>query len=211
MAFAPPNLNDNFLGYARYIINQDIARHDTTLISALDIVLPKDLDSAGNTLPKELDKGFYSKGRDVINSSQGVMQFYNNSLIHVITETQCYGDFVHVTEKTWKVINFLQPFIVLATRGHLAYLKSLGFKTFHDFWDESYDDCLDHEQRFKMILDLIENIANWSQEKKLQFTHDVAECINFNYNYLNVIDNMEAKAFIEKYGSEDRELMPSVF
>jgi hypothetical protein len=63
----------------------------------------------------------------------------------------------------------------------------------------------------KENLDLIEKIANWSQEKKLQFTHDVAQLVNFNFNYLNIIDNMEARTFIEKYGSEDKELMPSVF
>jgi len=200
MAFAPPNLNDNFLGYARYIINQDIARHDTTLISALDIVLPKDLDSAGNTLPKELDKGFYSKGRDVINSSQGVMQFYDNSLIHVITETHCYGDFVHVTEKTWKVINFLQPFIVLATRGHLAYLKSLGFKTFHDFWDESYDLIDDHAQRLLAVVDLVSDIGTWSATKQLEFSHAVKPIVDYNFAHYQTLGPIESTAFIERYG-----------
>jgi hypothetical protein len=62
-----------------------------------------------------------------------------------------------------------------------------------------------------MILNIVETIANWSPEKKLQFTHDVAPIINFNYNYLNIFENVEATSFVEKYGSDDNEVMPIVF
>jgi hypothetical protein len=170
------------------------------LIDALHIDVTKDLDRCGGTLPKELDKGFYSMGLDVINSSQSVMPFYDNSLIHVITETHCYGDFVHVTEKTWKVINFLQPFIVLATRGHLAYLQSLGFKTFHDFWDESYDLIDDHNRRFLAVVELVSNISTWSEQQQLEFSHAVKHIVDYNFAHYQTLGPIEPAAFIERYG-----------
>jgi len=195
MPMKHPAFQGTFLDFARTHLNQD-----PTLIDVLDIDVIKDIDSCGATLPKELDKGFFGRGLDVINSSQGVMQFYDNSLIHVITETKCYGDFVHVSEKTWKVINFLQPFIVLATQGHLAYLHSLGFKTFHDFWDESYDLIEDHNFRLLAVVDLVSNISTWSADKQLKFSHAVKSIVDYNFAHYQTLGPIEPTAFIERYG-----------
>ncbi|NBP58832.1 hypothetical protein EBU71_20265, partial [bacterium] len=41
---------------------------------------------------------------------------------------------------------------------------SLGFKTFGEFWDESYDDELNHEQRLIKIFKVIDTIDSWSLE-----------------------------------------------
>jgi hypothetical protein len=170
----------------------------------------QDIDLAEKQLPLVIDTPDFSRLPMESNASD-LNKFYQDSLVHIIAESYFFERKIHLTEKTYKPIAYRQPFIMFSSPGALKHLKTLGFKTFSDFWDESYDDCLDHEQRFKMILDLIEEIANWPQEKKLQFTHDVAQLVNFNFNYLNIIDNMEARTFIEKYGSEDKELMPSVF
>jgi hypothetical protein len=89
---------------------------------------------------------------------------------------------------------------MLSSPGSLKHLKDLGFKTFSDFWDESYDACLDHDERFKMILNIVETIANWSPEKKLQFTHDVADIVNYNYTHMLTMPNKELDCFLEKYG-----------
>jgi hypothetical protein len=195
MPMKHPGHEGNFLDFARYMIRQD-----STFIDALDIDVTRDLDLCGSTLPKELDKGFLGMGNAVINSSQGVMQFYENSLIHILSETNCYSDFVHVTEKTWKVINFLQPFIVLATKGHLAYLHSLGFKTFHDFWDESYDLIEDHNDRLLAVVDLVSNISTWSADKQLKFSHAVKPIVDYNFAHYQTLGPIEPTAFIERYG-----------
>ena len=199
MPMKHPISKSTFLDHAQKHIDDDM-RNDLSLITALDIDVVKDIEHCGGTLPQELDKGFYSKGLDVINSNQGVMQFYDNSLIHVITETHCYGDFVHVTEKTWKVINFLQPFIVLATKGHLAYLRSLGFKTFHEFWDESYDLIEDHGLRLLAVVDLVSNISNWSAQRQLEFSHAVKDIVDYNFAHYQTLGPIEPTAFIERYG-----------
>jgi len=200
MPMEHPGGRGTFLNFAKYFINDDHHNSQSKLLYALSIENPKDIVDCGGTLPKELDKGFYSMGLDVINSSQSVMPFYDNSLIHVITETHCYGDFVHVTEKTWKVINFLQPFIVLATRGHLAYLQSLGFKTFHDFWDESYDLIDDHNDRFLAVVELVSGISTWSEQQQLEFSHAVKHIVDYNFAHYQTLGPIEPTAFIERYG-----------
>ena len=67
----------------------------------------------------------------------------NNSLIHVVTETVYNGNKNHLTEKTFKPIVMQQPFIIQSCRGSLEYLRRYGFKTFSEFWDESYDELPD--------------------------------------------------------------------
>ena len=51
-------------------------------------------------------------------------------------EDQC-----HLTEKIFKPMMLEKPFVVNGTKGYLKELKRLGFKTFSDVIDESYDDA----------------------------------------------------------------------
>ena len=159
----------------------------------------QDVIDAGGTLPKVLDS-FNQWDINSINSSDGVDEFYANSLIHVIPETEFFGDFVHVTEKTWKAINFLQPFIVLATPGHLAYLRSIGFKTFGDFWNESYDDIEDHCVRLSAVMDVITKISTWSEEEQLAFSHAVKPIVDYNLTHYQTLGPIESDAFVERFG-----------
>ena len=162
-----------------------------------------DIDLAQRQLPLVIDTPDFSR-LPMESNANDLTKFYQNSLVHITAESYFFERKIHLTEKTYKPIAYKQPFIMLSSPGSLKHLKDLGFKTFSDFWDESYDACLDHDERFKMILNVVETIANWPLKKKLQFTHDVAPIINFNFNYLNIFENIEATAFVEKYGTEDK-------
>jgi len=50
------------------------------------------------------------------------------------------------------------PFVIVGPPNTLKLLKSKGFKTFEKFWDESYDDEIDHEQRLKKIFKTLDYI-----------------------------------------------------
>jgi len=71
------------------------------------------------------------------------------SLLYLVTETVATGRRHHLTEKTFKPIALGMPFIIVGTQGSLRYLRSYGFKTFGDLWDESYDDEPDDSRRIK--------------------------------------------------------------
>jgi hypothetical protein len=86
------------------------------------------------------------------------MTFYYNTLISVVTETETEKDCVFFSEKIFKPIVALHPFIVISNKNFLKELKELGYKTFSDFWDESYDEIDDETQRFNAILKLIEDL-----------------------------------------------------
>jgi hypothetical protein len=89
---------------------------------------------------------------------------YEATDIEVVLETLFDDSRLHLTEKSLRPIACAQPFIVAGTHGSLEYLRSYGFKTFSDIWDESYDQVKDPEERLIRIADLMKQIANWAPE-----------------------------------------------
>ena len=65
-----------------------------------------------------------------------------------------------ITEKTLKPIMYGHPFLLITHPGTLRHLRSLGFETFPEWFDEAYDEIeLDHE-RFTAIKNQVMHIAN---------------------------------------------------
>jgi hypothetical protein len=89
---------------------------------------------------------------------------YINSFVDIINETRFAQPTANFSEKVFQAMQYKKPFIVVAPPKTLEYIRSLGFKTFNEFWDESYDDELDHGERLAKIFDLIDNITNTSLE-----------------------------------------------
>ena len=106
----------------------------------------------------------------------------NNSLIHVVTETVYKGNKQHLTEKTFKPIVMQQPFILQSCKGSLEYLRRYGFKTFSEFWDESYDEC-DDDTRTKQIGKLLQDINSMSQKEKASLQNAVSNTVEYNYKW----------------------------
>jgi hypothetical protein len=102
---------------------------------------------------------------------------YESTDIEVVLETLFDDERLHLTEKSLRPIACAQPFILAGTHGSLEYLRSYGFKTFADVWDEGYDTIEDPQLRMCAIVDLMNQIANWgpTQEKKMAHARDIAE------------------------------------
>jgi hypothetical protein len=85
---------------------------------------------------------------------------YQQTAIEVVLETLFDDSRLHLTEKSLRPIACGQPFILAATAGSLAYLRSYGFKTFDSVFDESYDTISDPVERLGAIVNLMNNIKN---------------------------------------------------
>jgi hypothetical protein len=92
---------------------------------------------------------------------------YESTDIEVVLETLFDDSRLHLTEKSLRPIACGQPFILAGTSGSLEYLRSYGFITFGDIWDESYDSIEDPEERLIRIADLMRKIANWTPEERV--------------------------------------------
>ena len=159
----------------------------------------EDVLSADKLLPLVLDNSNFSR-YPMEHSLDPVKHLYDNSLINIVTETYFFNNIIHITEKTYKPIAFMQPFILLGAAGSLQHIKDMGFKTFGEFWDESYDLEKDDKKRFKMIVDIIESISKWPDEVKIDFTYVVKNTVDYNVSHLNTMKDIEIDNLVEKYG-----------
>jgi hypothetical protein len=159
-----------------------------------------DIVASETTLPLVLDTNNFNV-YPMESSATDVEHFYKNSLINIISETNFFTPEIHLNEKTYKPIAFKQPFIMMGAPASLQHLKDVGFKTFSNWWDESYDLETDNVKRMQMINTLVEEIANWSSKKKIQFTYEVTDTVEFNCEHLATMSHLEVKNFEEKYGN----------
>ena len=112
---------------------------------------------------------------------------WNTSFLHIVSET-IWQEKIHFTEKVFKPIVLHQPFVVLQAPGSLEYLRSYGFKTFGDWWDESYDTIEDPQQRMQAIADIVNSIGNKSLEELETMRMEMASVLehNFRHFYENI-------------------------
>jgi len=105
------------------------------------------------------------------------------SLLYLVTETVATGRRHHLTEKTFKPIALGMPFVIVGTQGSLKYLRSYGFKTFGDIWDESYDDETDDQLRYKKMADLLKNLDSMSIAQKNALFDSAKDIIQHNWDH----------------------------
>ena len=105
------------------------------------------------------------------------------SLLYLVTETVATGRRLHLTEKTFKPICLRMPFMIVGTRGSLRYLRSYGFRTFGDLWDESYDDELHDDQRIEKISFTLRAIDILPAHEKQRLFAMAQEICEHNYRH----------------------------
>lgn len=121
--------------------------------------------------------------------------YYQQSLVSIITETNFYDREVSLTEKSFKPTKEKHPFIIAGVKGVLKGMHELGFKTFGEFWDESYDDIEDSTERMRKIMDVVGYIGTWSDDQILDFRRKVKPILDHNYE---VIRNAGSDRAVEK-------------
>jgi hypothetical protein len=108
---------------------------------------------------------------------------YKNIMIDIVSEPSCAGDAFYPTEKIVRSILCKRPFIVMANKNYLLYLRQLGFQTFYDFWDEDYDGFA-QKLRYLKILDLIDTIGKLDKPSLGKQIKDMDSILNHNYDLL---------------------------
>jgi hypothetical protein len=105
--------------------------------------------------------------------------YYSKYNLEIITETTTKAHFV--TEKTIRPLSARMPFLTISSPGYLEHLHYLGFKTFGDFWDESYDNIKDTHTRIKTVVSILTDLISSEQIYNLY-----NECRNvLEYNALH--------------------------
>ena len=132
------------------------------------------------------------------------VKYYLDSYFQIVTGNNFtdFDDQLIFSEKIWKSITNLQPFIYLDDVDALKKLQESGFKTFHPFIDESYENVINVEQRFDMIEMEINKLCNKPIEEIDEWYWSIEETLKHNYYlfYNTFISNLRTK-MIDSIGS----------
>jgi hypothetical protein len=111
-------------------------------------------------------------------------QHYRDSFCVIVNETRFAQPTANFSEKVLNSIKHKKPFILVAPPKTLEYLKSFGFKTFHNFWSEEYDNIENHEQRILEIFKIINYIESKDLTELRLMYRKMLKLLNFNYDLL---------------------------
>jgi hypothetical protein len=98
--------------------------------------------------------------------SLGDPNIWQQCLINVVTETTLYTD-VFLSEKTWKPIVGMRPFLILGDYNIYSKLKQLGFDTFDDIFGDWWKEN-DWKKRADSIVFILKSFANDDLHKMYQ-------------------------------------------
>jgi hypothetical protein len=119
----------------------------------------------------------------------GDMNIWRNCFLNVVNETGEASKY-HMTEKTFKPILGLRPFILNAHPYVTEYLKSKGFYTFDDYWNRwaSFDRINPHDivRRCNAITDIIEGICRLSSVEITDMYQDMLPRLLHNRNRFTI-------------------------
>lgn len=113
-----------------------------------------------------------------------MFKYYKETFFSLVTETLYFEKDIFISEKTFKPIAFKHPFVMVGSHQHLAKLRSLGYKTFHPFINESYDDIADPLQRLGAIVDEVERLCKLDDVELDNFISNVYPIIEHNFKTL---------------------------
>jgi hypothetical protein len=106
-----------------------------------------------------------------------MLNWYGSFDVEIVCETFVRGQTYFPTEKTIRPIIGSKPMLIYGPKNFLANLKSQGFKTWGDFWDESYDqyEGLERWERMKPIINQINAWGDWEWTPILDKAKQIAE------------------------------------
>ena len=107
-------------------------------------------------------------------------KYFTEAYFNYVVETHFDSDTIFLTEKTFKPILNLQPFIIAGNPGSLALLRDLGYKTFGDVIKEDYDNIIDHKDRMSQLLKSSFDLCNLTHKHHMRIQTILAQTLVHN-------------------------------
>ncbi len=117
------------------------------------------------------------------------------------TDDEAYPGFdtgVFFSEKIFKCIAYRHPFVVVSNHGFLRALKTIGYKTFSPWIDESYDDEPDPTKRMTMIVAEVKRLSNLDTTELKDFLTHCKEVCDHNFHLFLGKQKFYTQMWLEK-------------
>lgn len=159
------------------------------------------IDKLGESLPIRV----YGKPNDELDDNFYINRFNPeiclDTYVSVVSEAHC-GDSdqtMFLSEKIFKPIATRHPFMVMGNKDSMKKMREIGYKTFDNFIDQSYDSLPTHD-RLQQLIECIRKIDNI--DDKLSWFKSMESDIEHNYNVLtgNIFNKrVPALTILEEY------------
>jgi hypothetical protein len=136
---------------------------------------------------------------------------YQNSWYSVAAESVCDGSIFFMAEKISKPMFAQRPFLVFGIKGFLAQLRQLGYQTFGDVIDESYDTIDDNHRRWSCAFDqlvklhLLDPVEVYAKLRPV-LEHNHRHLSETESRARNAVNNLLSQHIPEKYVTQDQNL-----
>lgn len=111
-------------------------------------------------------------------------EMWNDTYFSIVTESSITGPSIFITEKIVRPMIYFHPFIVYGVPNTLTELRKLGFETFPEFFDESYDSIENDVERMLAIVQNVKRLCSLSIEELHGLYHSVYPKLIHNRNLL---------------------------
>lgn len=152
--------------------------------------------SIANTFPIKLDNSDEFGNLRMWGFKVSERHHYEDTFFSIIPETHfshssqnkhaeyIMDDQIFITEKTYRIIAGKSPFIMVGFTNTLQVLKDAGYKTFHPYIDESYDQIENDEERLIAIINEIQRLCSFSKEQWTEWAKKVVPIVEYNQRRL---------------------------
>ena len=184
-------------------LNKTMRGHRQKLFDSVETLMENSIYTnwhKGIKLPAEYELPWaqnypkYGKDQDIYEKP------YNDTKYSLVSETNDIDNEVFMTEKIWKPIIAQQVFIVHGNYLYLQKLREIGFKTFGNHFDESYDLERNKDKRIDNIVNTCRDLLsrNWQDiylrtQSLRKHNHDLF----FNKEKLSLEINKTLELFLE--------------
>lgn len=179
----------SFLGYGspelskmvqRFLLNSSVLDADMCLAALNEFckMLPLTQDV---TLEASQEKAAY---KTTLPWSLPPIELYQKAWFSVVIDTTfSEPNTLFLTPIAFKSFANLSPFVYTGNYGALKHMRSLGFETFHPFFDESYDEAVDPTARMVLLQKEISRLLNLSGEELKELYIAMLPILEHNYNH----------------------------
>lgn len=127
----------------------------------------------------------------IINYGNGPAQYYNDSLLSLVTESDPVKNFL--TEKTYKAIVNLHPFFIIGNPDQHTVLRQRGYHTFEDIFDT--DSVMNYNEAISMLnhlklLDINKLKKNIEKNYIDKLVHNQRHFFNRKVRWSNIVNEI---------------------
>jgi hypothetical protein len=174
-----------------------LAEYSITDVENWFSALPLTVDKADFNTNWALDNDYYNIHRKTL------FQIVNETLVDNYNNTS-----VFYSEKTFRPIVCFQPFVIYGQKGCNRHLKEIGYKTYDDWFDLSFDEEEDNVVRYKKLLisvsDTCKYLDSLDKEKQLEWRFKNKKTLRHNFLTMTVSQYSKDKLHVFLKGLDDR-------